>query len=553
MKRLVLRYGVQALFVSLLISVGAIAAPPEPLPGTAPLTLEGDIASELVAGADRFLLRKLAESIPARTRYWQLDKSSVAAYQKGLEPHRQRLEHILGLGDPRVACDAPELVATTQTSAVVARGANYEVLAVRWPAFGDVHGEGLLLRPTSGAPTADVIAVPDADQTPEQIAGVVPGVAAQSQFARRLAESGCRVLVPVLISREMQPRNQRAVLTNREYIYRSAFELGRHLIGYELQKILAGVDWFSRDAGGNDPKIAVVGYGEGGLLALYAGALDPRIDTVAVSGYFDSRQNIWQEPIDRNVFGLLERFGDAELAAMIAPRKLIVEAARGPELEISGAGGGAPARLVTPALAQVQAEAARAQNLATGLMAGDGWIQLLVSDSGRGPFFTDQTLDAVLQSVAAGTPLTASGEPPQDAGGEIPVGPRQQRQIHELDRHNQRLLQESPYVRQEFMKKLDTSSLDKYRATVEPYRDYFRQEVIGHFPDERLAPHARDPPSLRRTQVDRLRGGARRFSRRDRLRHPAAAQGHCPRRAAAGRGLPTRLGRTAARRGGGEP
>ena len=66
--------------------------------------------------------------------------------------------------------------------------------------------------------------------------------------------------------------------------------------------------------------IGVTGYGEGGLLALYAAALDPRIDAALVSGYFDSRQNVWQEPIYRNVFGLLDQFGDAELASLVAPR-----------------------------------------------------------------------------------------------------------------------------------------------------------------------------------------------------------------------------------------
>ncbi len=33
-----------------------------------------------------------------------------------------------------------------------------------------------------------------------------------------------------------------------------------------------------------NPKIGVFGYGEGGLIALYAAALDPRIDAVGVSG-----------------------------------------------------------------------------------------------------------------------------------------------------------------------------------------------------------------------------------------------------------------------------
>ena len=48
---------------------------------------------------------------------------------------------------------------------------------------------------------ASVIALPDADQTPEQVAGLAPGVAPGSQFARRLAANGFRVVVPTLISR----------------------------------------------------------------------------------------------------------------------------------------------------------------------------------------------------------------------------------------------------------------------------------------------------------------------------------------------------------------
>ena len=172
---------------------------------------------------------------------------------------------------------------TTGQPALVGRGAGYSVYAVRWPTIRHIHGEGLLLVPEN-EPTARIVAIPDADQTPEMIAGLCDGISPDSQYARRLAESGCKVLVPTLISRKMEPRNRRAVLTNREYVYRSAFELGRHVIGYELQKVLAGVDWFVRDVGGSGDKIGVVGWGEGGLLALYAGALDTRIDAVCVSG-----------------------------------------------------------------------------------------------------------------------------------------------------------------------------------------------------------------------------------------------------------------------------
>ena len=208
---------------------------------------------------------------------------------------------------------------------------------MRWPAFGDVTGEGLLLLPKERKPVADVIAIPDCGQTPEQLVGLVPGVPRESQYARRLAESGCRVVVPMLINRE----DHLDKLSNREWLYRSAFELGRGLIGYEVQKVLACVDWFDKDAD-NATNIGVIGWGEGGMLALYAGALDSRIDAICVSGYFDDRSNLWREPIDRNVFGLLEAFGDAELASMVAPRAMIVEASRGPEASIPGGRGCRP-------------------------------------------------------------------------------------------------------------------------------------------------------------------------------------------------------------------
>ena len=213
-----------------------------------------------------------------REKHWNRDFSSPEAYNKSIEPNRQRLKKILGVVDDRVPFDAPELVGTTKQSALVGRGENYEIFAVRWPAVRQVHGEGLLLVP-KGEKVADIIAIPDADQTPEQICGLAEGIPAESQFARRLAENGCRVLVPTLISREMSKRAPpgmpgRANLTNREYVYRPAFELGRGLIGYELPKILAAVDWFENEAGGRreppgNSRIGVIGYGEGGMLALY--------------------------------------------------------------------------------------------------------------------------------------------------------------------------------------------------------------------------------------------------------------------------------------------
>ena len=460
-----------------------------PLPGTRPLELDGDIASHMIDGIDRFLLGEIEKSVERRAAYWNRDFTSAERYDASIEPNRRRLAHILGVRDARVEFDAPQLVASTAQPALVGRGKGYEVFAVRWPAFGDVFGEGLLLLPTGTKPAADVVAIPDADQTPEMLVGLADGVPPESQFARRLAESGCRVLVPVLVDRQIQQRKI-ARLTNREYLYRPAFELGRHLIGYEVRKVLAGVDWFTKDAGEGDARIGVMGWGEGGLIALCAGALDTRIDAVCVSGYFDSRQNVWQEPLDRNVFGLLEQFGDAELAAMIAPRVLVVEAARGPELVIPPGLGGAPARLLTPDPEVVRREVERARQLVEGFQP-PAPPTLVASGDGTGPFGSAEALGVFLKSLGPECKLAESAAAPEHLRADFDSQSRQDRQIHEIDRHGQWLLGESQYVRKEFMKNLDTSSPRKYQETVEPYRELFYNEVIGRFDRELLPPNVR--------------------------------------------------------------
>ncbi|MCG8404553.1 MAG: hypothetical protein MI923_05070, partial [Phycisphaerales bacterium] len=237
-----------------------------PLPGTPELKLEGDIASLLVEQADDFLLKELEASVDRRARFWKRDFSSPEKYAESIEPNRKWLAHILGVRDKRVEDMEIHYHSTTADSSLLAETDHFVAHDVHWPAFGDVTGTGLMLVPLDDSIVADVIAIPDANQTPEQIAGFEPGLEPREQFARRLAESGCRVLIPLLINRE----ERMPKLSHREFLYRSAFELGRHLIGYEVQKVLALTNWFEELPGGFRRKTGVVGWGEGGLVAFYA-------------------------------------------------------------------------------------------------------------------------------------------------------------------------------------------------------------------------------------------------------------------------------------------
>ena len=307
------------LCLSLLGSIASSRAQEASLPGSSPLTIKGDLSAQMVEGIDTFLLREIEGSATNRTRFWQRDFSSREAYEKSVTPNREHFRKVIGAVDPRLPIAELEFTETTREPSLVAETDSYTIRAVRWPVFHGVHGEGILLQP-KGRIVARVVVVPDADQTPEMICGLASGVAPESQLPRRLVEQGCQVLVPVLIDRKDTWSGNEAIrrftnLPHREWIYRQAFELGRHIIGYEVQKVLAAVDWFAAEESqsqGSKARIAVAGYAEGGLIALYAAALDPRIDVALISGYFDNREGVWAEPIYRNVWGLLKEFGDAE-------------------------------------------------------------------------------------------------------------------------------------------------------------------------------------------------------------------------------------------------
>ena len=427
---------------------------------TDPLAEKGDLAELMVAGIQRYLLRANRKTIT---------RSGTAAQK------RQRLARLIGADAPRATPELSYLAAKP-----LARGPNYHVHTVRWRVFERVDAEGLLLEPTRPA-RASVVALPDADWTPEHIVGLA---GAHPGYAARLARSGCRVLVPALIDRACTHSGLPGVrMTNqphREYLYRATFELGQHLIGIEIQKILAAVDLY-------DDHVGVFGYGEGGLLALYAAALDERIAAAGVSGYFQNRQALWREPIYRNVFGLLREFGDAEIAALVAG-SLIVEASAhpsvtGPPAPSAGRAGAAPGHLVTPATEAVAAEFERAKELA----GPQGRAHVLVNSGEPG---SDALLSHFL--IALGIQHLRPVGPAARRLRTVPDGTqRQKRQFHQMLDYTQDLLAAAEFARKRFWAKADARDVDTWKKNTRRYRKYLHEEVIGRLPAPRVAPRPR--------------------------------------------------------------
>ena len=94
------------------------------------------------------------------------DAADPAGIRKAVEARRSRLSTIVGAVDEREPASGFEIVAKVGQDGVVGRWEDVTVYAVRWPVLPGVTGEGLLLQPR-GAPIARVVAIPDADWTPE--------------------------------------------------------------------------------------------------------------------------------------------------------------------------------------------------------------------------------------------------------------------------------------------------------------------------------------------------------------------------------------------------
>lgn len=189
---------------------------PQVLPGTregiAPISQEA-FSRDLLNGAHRFVEVKIEEAKSERTQDWTKGLSSNEQKEPFLSEKRDKLRSILGIVPQPATGQNIEIIANVSDPVAVAETKTYTIYQIKWPYLEGMFGEGLLLRPKNN-PKGHVVVLPDADQLPEQLAGLSPGLAEGSQMARHLAENGFEVIVPTLINREIIEKDQ----SGREWV-----------------------------------------------------------------------------------------------------------------------------------------------------------------------------------------------------------------------------------------------------------------------------------------------------------------------------------------------
>jgi dienelactone hydrolase len=384
--------------------------------------------------------------------------------------------------------------------ALVSESETARVYQVRWPVFANVFGEGLWVQQKENARGCCVV-VPDADQSPEQLLGLAEGLPAEKQIAARLAAQGLDLLIPAIISREElqtdDARTKQANMTQREWIYRQAFHMGRHVIGYDVQRILGAVDWLTQTKLAQS-KVGIVGDGEGGLLALHAAAMDPRIDATLVSGYFNSCDAAWSEPIYRNVWRRSLALGNAEVGSLIMPRALLIEHSEFPSVA------GHKGDISTPTIDLVRSEFDRIRH-----ENAESAPQLFVGKN-EAPTtrWSDDAVAAFLNRLdIEPTESAVSFDNDRRADAAARIAERQARCVRQAEEHVQSLIQQSEHVRDKFFlynvkpewqdrrwstdKSHAIEDPDAFIASTTDYRKKFATEAMGRFDLPLSSPNAR--------------------------------------------------------------
>lgn len=304
----------------LAILLSPILRAAETLPGTDRLTLPNDdefVHARHMSQVKDYFQRRIEDARKLRDREWKPEFSSPEAYAASLSGHRANCRKMLGL----VAAEAQ--IATAQSNELAVSD-DCRIERITIPVFAGLSARGLLFSPAAEGPHPVILVCTDANSWPERFAGL--GDAEPAAWLTRLVARGAAAYLPQSIERLADHPYSRTTndKDRRMILYRLGYPVGRTMPGLDVQDTRAAVDYLARRSDVAPSRIGLVGVGQGGMTALHAAAVDPRIAAAAVADYFQVRDHCWQEPVDRRLSRRLLEFGDAELAALIAPRPLFI-------------------------------------------------------------------------------------------------------------------------------------------------------------------------------------------------------------------------------------
>jgi dienelactone hydrolase len=184
----------------------------------------------------------------------------------------------------------------------------------RGPAVLAIHGHGPGKAEVVGLEHPDTVAASSAHH---------------ADYAHRLAEAGYVVLAPDLrcFGERADPVPPDHYLCDANLV--AAIAAGRNPLADNLFDLVCALDLLGDHELVDAARIGVVGFSYGATMALFLSAWDTRVRATIVSGYFSSWKAAHRVPYNlcgsQVLFGMLGQLEHVDLAALVAPRALMIE------------------------------------------------------------------------------------------------------------------------------------------------------------------------------------------------------------------------------------
>lgn len=194
----------------------------------------------------------------------------------------------------------------------------YHIYRMHFEILDGLRMTGLFFQMESEKPQPLVIVQHGGEGTPEHIAGVYGDTTNYNDMLHRVRQQGVHVFAPQLL---LWKQDRYEVAYDRSKIDAHLKRVGSSIAAIEVFGIMRILDYF--EAQEFVTEFGMVGLSYGGFYTLFTAAADTRIKASLSCSFFNSRdkypQADWTWP------GEAYHFNDAEVAALIYPRKFCVQ------------------------------------------------------------------------------------------------------------------------------------------------------------------------------------------------------------------------------------
>jgi dienelactone hydrolase len=263
-------------------------------------------------------------------------KANIDEAQNWQQNLRTELRRLLGKF-PEQPCDlAPQILESTEEDGFTCQKVAIQTVAGEYmPCFVLVpHNENAVLKPIIALPGHGTSGAAAIVKHPDDPLGAERNRQLNYDYAGQLARCGYLVFVPELRGfgqRLEGPDHQEGETLWISSCYAvgvNALLLGKTLLGMRVYEVMRLIDYIRTRPENMTKILGCVGLSGGGMVTLFTTALDERITSAVVSGYFNTfRDSIMavRHCLCNFVPGIVKTAEMVDIAGLVAPRPLMIE------------------------------------------------------------------------------------------------------------------------------------------------------------------------------------------------------------------------------------